>query len=74
MPTASVCFLGAHANRLENETGHEPTFEAVLRTMHDAGFVGDVYPALWMWESAPTAVYARYPFPASLDTMREGGF
>ena len=74
LPVASVSFLGARANKLIGEGGQEPTFETVLRTMHEAGFNGDVYPAPWMWESAPTAVYARYPFPDSLTTMREGGF
>lgn len=74
MPVASVCFLGGKSNRLADGTGSEPTFETVLRTMYDAGFSGDVYPALWMWESAPTGVFARYPFPSSLENMREGGF
>ena len=74
LPTASVSFLGAHANKLVDEHDREPSFETVLRSMHDSGFTGDVYPAPWMWESAPTAVYARYPFPASLEAMREGGF
>lgn len=76
-PTAAVSFLGAHANRLvddESSAGGEPSFEAVLRVMHEAGFIGDVYPAPWMWESAPTAVFARFPFPASVDQMRQGGF
>lgn len=74
LPIASVSFLGARANRLVGPDGEEPSFEAVLRTMHDAGFAGDVYPAPWMWTIAPTAVYARYPFPPSLDAMRAGGF
>ncbi len=74
MPAASVCFLGARANRLLDENGQEPSFETVLRTMHEAGFGGDVYPALWMWDSSPTPVYARYPFPSSIDSMRQGGF
>lgn len=74
LPVASVSFLGAHANALVDEHGQEPSFETVLRTMHEAGFHGDVYPAPWMWESAPTGVYARYPFPPSLDSMRMGGF
>lgn len=74
MPSASVCFLGAHANQLHDADGREPSFETVLRLMHEGGYCGDIYPALWMWESAPTAVYARYPFPPSLDAMREGGF
>jgi len=73
-PTASVCFLGARANRLLDDGGEEPSFETVLRTMHEAGFGGDVYPALWMWESAPTPVYARFPFPPSIESMRQGGF
>lgn len=74
LPVASVSFLGAQANALIDENGQEPSFETVLRTMHEAGFSGDVYPAPWMWESAPTGVYARYPFPPSLDAMRMGGF
>ncbi len=74
LPVASVSFLGAHANALVDEHGQEPSFETVLRTMYEAGFTGDVYPAPWMWESAPTGVYARYPFPPSLDAMRMGGF
>jgi hypothetical protein len=74
MPAASVSFLGARANALLDSDGNEPSFESVLREMHQAGFVGDVYPSPWMWESAPTAVYARYPFPESLDQMRQGGF
>ena len=73
-PVASVSFLGAHANALIDEHGQEPSFETVLRTMYESGFCGDVYPAPWMWESAPTGVYARYPFPPSLDAMRMGGF
>ncbi len=73
-PVASVSFLGARANALVDEHGQEPSFETVLRIMSDAGFTGDVYPAPWMWESAPTGVYARYPFPDSLDVMRQGGF
>lgn len=73
LPVASVSFLGARVNKLV-ENGREPSFETVLRTMHEAGFAGDVYPAPWMWQSAPTAVYARYPFPKSLELMREGGF
>ncbi len=74
LPIASVSFLGARANRLIGEGGQEPTFETSLRTMYEAGFTGDVYPAPWMWESVATPVYGRYPFPASLGTMREGGF
>jgi len=80
-PVASVSFLGARANRLvyevdsaEGDSGGEPSFETVLTTMYEAGFAGDVYPAPWMWESAPTAVFARYPFPESIEQMRHGGF
>ena len=75
LPTASVSFLGARSNRLvDAESGHEPSFEAVLRAMYEAGYTGDVYPAPWMWESYPTALYARYPFPQSLEAIQRGGF
>ncbi|MEM9914503.1 MAG: hypothetical protein AAF911_06060 [Planctomycetota bacterium] len=74
LPTASVSFLGARANRLvADDSKAEPSFEAVLRTMSDAGFAGDVYPSVKMWDSHPTAVYARYPFPESVEQMRDGG-
>ncbi|NNF43056.1 MAG: hypothetical protein HKO59_02450 [Phycisphaerales bacterium] len=72
-PVASVSFLGAKSNRLVGPDGREPPFETVLRTMHDAGYRGDVYPSLAMWELAPTGVFASYPFPESLDVMRTGG-
>ena len=74
-PVASVSFLGAKANRLIDidKPNNEPTFETVLRIMHESGFTGDVYPSPWMWQSAPTAVYGNYPFPDSLDNMRMGG-
>ena len=74
LPSATVSFLGARSNILRDEKGQEPSFETVLRTMYEARYHGDVYPAPGMWESAPTAVYARYPFPPSLETMRHGGF
>ena len=74
IPCASVSFLGAKSNRLVNDQHQEPTFEAVLRTMFTAGYRGDVYPSLRMWELAPTGVFANYPFPESLDTMRQGGY
>jgi hypothetical protein len=74
LPVASVSFLGAKSNRLVDLEGHEPSFESVLRVMYEAGYRGDVYPALGMWELAPTGVFASYPFPASLDVMRKGGF
>jgi hypothetical protein len=57
-----------------DKDGQEPSFETILRTMYDAGFRGDVYPSLPMWELAPTGVFASYPFPESLDVMRSGGF
>jgi hypothetical protein len=72
-PTASVSFLGAKSNRLVGPDGREPSFETVLRTMHEAGYRGDVYPAVQMWELAPTGVFAYYPFPDSINRMREGG-
>lgn len=74
LPSASVSFLGARSNAMRGPDGKEPSFEAVLKVMQDAGYTGDVYPAPSMWESAPTAVYARYPFPSSLEHMRQGGF
>ena len=73
-PVASVSFLGAKSNRVIDKDGQEPSFETILRTMYDAGFRGDVYPSLPMWELAPTGVFASYPFPESLDVMRSGGF
>ncbi len=74
VPVASVSFLGAKSNRLVGPGGHEPSFEAVLKTMYEAGYRGDVYPSLGMWGLAPTGVFASYPFPQSLDVMRRGGF
>jgi hypothetical protein len=74
LPAASVSFLGAKSNRLVGEDGREPSFESVLRVMFEAGYRGDVYPSLGMWELAPTGVFASYPFPSSLDDMRRGGF
>ncbi len=74
LPVASVPFLGGKSNRVVDANGDEPSFESVLRTMFDAGYRGDVYSALGMWELAPTGVFASYPFPESLDRMRTGGF
>jgi hypothetical protein len=74
LPTASVSFLGAHANALKGLDGKEPSFEAVLKTMHDAGYTGDVYPSPAMWHLPPMGLYPRYPFPSSLEQRREGGF
>ena len=73
-PVASVSFLGAKSNRLIDAEGGEPSFESVLRIMSEAGYRGDVYPSLGMWELAPTGAFASYPFPDSLDVMRSGGF
>jgi hypothetical protein len=74
LPVASVCFLGARANKLMGANGHEPSFEAVLRVMYEGGYRGDVYPAQWMWESSAAGVYPRYPFPEGFKQMCEGGF
>jgi hypothetical protein len=74
LPVASVCFLGARANKLLDGHGREPSFETVLRVMFDSGFRGDVYPSPWMWESAPAGVFPRYPFPNSFKQMCDGGF
>jgi hypothetical protein len=71
-PAASVSFLGAKSNRLVDHRGQEPSFEAVLKAMHAAGFEGDVYPAVQMWENASVGVFPSYPFPESLDRMRQG--
>jgi len=74
MPSASVSFLEARANVLVDKDGKTPSFEAVLKAMYDAGYTGDVYPSPALWRAAPTGVFARYPFSASLDSRREGGF
>jgi hypothetical protein len=71
-PVASVSFLGASSNRLLDHEGREPTFESVLRTMHESGFRGDVYPSPQMWAAGDTGVFASYPFPESLERMRGG--
>jgi len=74
MPCASVSFLGAKSNRLLDASGQEPTLESVMRTMYEAGYRGDLYPPLSMWQVAPTGVFASYPFPRGLEEMRQGGF
>jgi hypothetical protein len=76
LAVASVSFLGAKSNRLVISASdmREPSFETVMRTMFESGYRGDVYPSLRMWEIAPTGVFANYPFPDSLKTMRSGGF
>ncbi len=73
LPVGTVSFLGARSNRLVDATGQEPSFENVLRTMFAAGYRGDVYPAPQMWAKAHVGVFPTYPFPESLNTMREGG-
>jgi hypothetical protein len=74
LPCASVCFLGARANKLVDANGREPSFESVLHAMYEGGYRGDVYPSPWMWESAPAGVFPRYPFPDSFKQMVAGGF
>jgi len=74
VPTASVSFLGARANKLLDKDGREPSFEAVLATMHEAGYHGDVYPSPAMWQLPRIAMYPRYPFSAALEDLRRGGF
>ncbi|WP_428940867.1 hypothetical protein [Fontivita pretiosa] len=74
LPTASVSFLGARANRLVGPDGNEPSFEDVLSTMYHAGYSGDVYPSPAMWSLGRMGLFARYPFPPLLDQLRSGGF
>jgi hypothetical protein len=74
MPSASVSFLGARANALVGPDGQEPSFEDVLRSMFEAGYSGDVYPSPAMWELGKMGVFARYPFPPSLEQLRAGGY
>lgn len=71
-PVCTVSFLGAHANRVVDHDGREPTYETILRTMHEAGFRGDAYPPPTAWEVASVGAYPCYPFPAGLDRMRQG--
>ncbi len=71
-PVCSVSFLNARANRLVGSNSKEPSFEAVLRTMFEAGFRGDVYATPAMWRMGPVGVFPSYPFPAGIDRMREG--
>lgn len=75
LPVATVSFLGARSNRLYEDVGAKrpPSFETVLRTMYEAGYRGDVYPAPQMWNIGQTGVFPSYPFPEGLKTMREGG-
>lgn len=71
-PAATVSFLNAKANRLVGADGQEPSFEAVLRTMFNAGYRGDVYTAPAMWRFADVGVFPTYPFPEGLERMRTG--
>jgi hypothetical protein len=71
-PAAAVSFLNAKANRLVGPDGREPSFEAVLKTIFDAGFRGDVYTAPAMWRFGHVGVFPSYPFPESLERMRGG--
>jgi len=71
-PIATVSFLGARSNRLIDASGTEPSFEAVLHTMYDAGFRGDVYPSPQLWSFGDVGVFPTYPFPEGLERMREG--
>lgn len=71
LPVATVSFLNARANRLLDR-GREPSFEAVLRTMFQAGYRGDVYPSPAMWKFGNVGVFPNYPFPEGVDRMRQG--
>ncbi len=71
-PAATVSFLGAKSNRLIDHRGESPSFESVLDAMYKGGFTGDVYPPPGMWELGTTGVYPTFPFPESLDRMRQG--
>lgn len=82
LPVCSVSFLGARSNRLvvgdglHAESGRdpmdEPSFESVLRTMHGAGFRGDIYPSPNMWAHGQVGVFPSYPYPEGLERMRGG--
>lgn len=73
-PVCSVSFLGATSNRLviDDANQREPSFETVLKTMHDSGYRGDVYPSPQMWSCANVGVFPSYPFPKGIDRMRSG--
>jgi len=72
LPVASVSFLNARANRLVDGAGREPSFQAVLSTMFDGGFRGDVYAAPAMWKLGHVGVFPSYPFPEGISRMAEG--
>jgi len=71
-PVASVSFLNARANKLLGPDGQEPSFEAVLRTMYNSGFRGDVFPAPAHWRFGHVGVFPSYPFPEGVEQMRQG--
>lgn len=71
-PAATVSFLGAKSNTLNCPDGSEPSLEEVLDAMHKAGYDGDLYPPVHAWDKAPTGVFSSFPFPESIDRMREG--
>jgi hypothetical protein len=71
-PVASVSFLNARANKLTCPDGKEPSFETVLRTMYNAGFRGDVFPAPAHWRFGNVGVFPSYPFPEGIERMRQG--
>ena len=72
LPAATVSFLGAKSNRLIGTQDDEPSLEEVLDAMHQAGYEGDFYPPVQTWEKAPTGMFANYPFPKSIERMRQG--
>ena len=43
-----------------------------LEAIHQSGFKGDIYPPVELWDCAPTGVFGSYPFPESIDRMRQG--
>jgi hypothetical protein len=73
-PVCSVSFLGATSNKLvvDDANQQEPSFETVLRSMHDAGYRGDVYASPQMWNYAHVGVFPSYPYPQGVDRMRAG--
>ncbi|MDA0802861.1 MAG: hypothetical protein O2819_03790 [Planctomycetota bacterium] len=72
LPVATVSFLGAKSNALRGERHAEPSFESVLDAMWKAGFRGDIYPPVASWDKHEVGVFATYPFPESVDRMRQG--
>lgn len=72
IPVATVSFLNARVNKLVNSEGGEPSFEAVLRSMYEAGFRGDVYPPPAAWQFGHVGVFPSYPFSEGLERMSRG--